>query len=120
MARRLPNGHTRVIGNGGGGIFVWEVDREGAVAPGRQHLYPGIDKGRILRLTEEGTFLFCSETNGKNLIDEASWGDGVATLFEVPASVPADSMVKAVRIAKGVITVDELGRKLAEIEAQPT
>jgi hypothetical protein len=104
-ARRLPNGHTVVIGNGGGGIFVWEVDREGAVAPGRQHLYPGIDKGRILRLTEEGTFLFCSETNGKKLIDEASWGDGVATLFEVPASVPADSMVKAVRIAKSVITV---------------
>jgi hypothetical protein len=25
-ARRLPNGNTIIAGNGGGGIFVWEID----------------------------------------------------------------------------------------------
>src|SRR5882672_8137080 len=91
-ARRLPSGNTIVLGNGGGGIFVWEVNRDGAVVADRQHLFLGIDKGRMLRLTDQGTFLFCSETNGQKLIHEASWKGGVTTLFEVPASVPADSM----------------------------
>jgi hypothetical protein len=104
-ARRLPSGNTVVLGNGGGGIFVWEVDRDGAVVADRQHLFAGIDKGRMLRLTDQGTFLFCSETNGQKLIHEASWKGGVTTLFEVPASVPADSMVKAVRVAPDIVTV---------------
>src|SRR5262249_22497386 len=72
---------------------------------GRQHLYEGIDKGRMVRLTEEGTFLFCSETNGKRVVHEADWERGARTLFEVPSDIPADSMVKAVRIAPNVITV---------------
>src|SRR5258708_31893555 len=64
-ARRLPSGHTVVLGNGGGGIFVWEVDKSGGAVSGRRLLLEGIDKARMLRLTKEGTFIFCSETNGK-------------------------------------------------------
>jgi len=104
-ARRLSNGNTVIIGNGGGGIFVWEVDREGNAVPGRRRLFDGIDKGRMVRLTEEGTFLFCSETDGKKLIHEGDWERELVTLFEVPSEVPADSMVKAIRIAPGIITV---------------
>jgi len=104
-ARRFSNGHTVVIGNGGGGIFVWEVDAGGVVVPDRQRSFEGIDKARMLRLTEEGTLLFCSETNGKKLIHEADWTSGAKTLFEVPSDVPADSMVKAVRVAKDTIIV---------------
>ena len=102
-ARRLPNGNTVVAGNGGGGIFVWEVNEEGAVR--RRALYPGIEKARMLRRSEEGTFLFCSETNGRSLVHEADWESGVRTLYEAPDEVPADSMVKAVRIAKDQISV---------------
>jgi hypothetical protein len=104
-ARRLPGGHTVVLGNGAGGIFVWEIDPNGDAVPSRRRLFEGIDKGRMVRLTDQGTFLFCSETNGKRLIHEADWEHGIKTLFEVPADVPADSMVKAVRIARDVITV---------------
>jgi hypothetical protein len=104
-ARRLPNGNTIIAGNGGGGIFVWEVDGANTALPGRQQLFAGIDKGRLLRLTPEGTFLFCSETNGKRVVHEADWTSGVSTLFEVPPGVPADSMLKAVRVAPGIVTV---------------
>jgi hypothetical protein len=104
-ARRLPDGHTVIVGNGGGGIFVWEIDGNGVVVPGRQQLFEGIDKARMLRLTEDDTFLFCSETNGQKLIHEASWENGLQTLFEIPSDVPADSMVKAVRVAKDTVTV---------------
>jgi hypothetical protein len=101
----LPDGHTVVLGNGAGGIFVWEVDPEGRVRKDRRHLYVGTGKGRLLRLSDDDTFLFCSESDGRKLILEASWNDGVATLFDVPAGVPADSMVKAVRVAQDVVTV---------------
>lgn len=104
-ARRLPNGNTIIAGNGGGGIFVWEVDAANVVVPGRKDLFVGIDKVRMLRLTEDGTFLFCSETHGKRIIHEAAWDHGVKTLFEVPENVPADSMVKAVRVAPHVVMV---------------
>jgi hypothetical protein len=104
-ARRLPDGHTVVLGNGGGGIFLWEIDERGAAVPDRRRFFEGIDKGRMIRRTEEGTFLFCSETNGKKLIHETDWEGSVKTLFEVPTDVPADSMVKAARIAPDIITV---------------
>jgi len=104
-ARRLVSGNTVVIGNGGGGIFVWEVDPEGRPVRGRQQLVGGVDKARMIRLTAEGTFLFCSETDGKRLIHELSWQHGVSVLFEVPSGVPADSMVKAVRVSSDIVTV---------------
>jgi len=104
-ARRLPGGNTIVLGNTGDGIFVWEVDGKGIGVAGRQRLFAGIDKGRMLRLTEVGSFLFCSETHGKKLIHEGDWSDELRTLFEIPGDVPADSMVKAVRVAKDIITV---------------
>lgn len=104
-ARRLTNGHTVLAGNGGGGIFIWEVDSADKPIPGRVHLFAGIDKVRMIRLTGEGTFLFCSETNGRSVIHELGWNEGMRTLFEVPDDVPADSMVKAVRIAPHVVTV---------------
>ena len=104
-ARRLPNGHTVVAGNGDGGIFVWEVDGANQPVPDRARLFKGIDKVRLIRATGEGTFLFCSETDGHSVIHELGWGVGLRTLFEVPADVPADSMVKAVRLAPGLVTV---------------
>jgi hypothetical protein len=52
----------------------------------------------MVRHTLEGTLLFCSETDGKHLIHEATWSGGIQTLFEVPAAFPADSMVKALRL----------------------
>ncbi|MEP6652279.1 MAG: hypothetical protein ABJA82_02915 [Myxococcales bacterium] len=104
-ARRLANGHTAILGNAGSGVFAWEVDRQGHPVSGRQQLVAGIEKTRMLRLTGEGTFLFCSETNGQRVIHELSWERGVTSLFEVPPEVPADSMVKAVRVAANVVTV---------------
>ncbi len=104
-ARRLPNGNTLLLGNGGGGIFVWELDPAGAVVRGRELRFQGLEKGRLLRITEAGTLLFCSDAPGRHLVHEANWADGVATLFEVPEGVPADSMVKAVRVAAHVVTV---------------
>jgi hypothetical protein len=102
-ARRLPDGNTIVLGNHAGGIFVWEVDATNAVV--RRLPLAGIEKGRLLRLTDQGSFLFCSETNGKRVVHEADWASGAGTLFEVPADVPADSMLKAVRVAPDVVTV---------------
>lgn len=104
-ARRLPNGHTVVIGNGGGGIFVWELDAANQPLRDRQGLFAGIDKARMLRVTAQGTFLFCSETEGRSIVHELDWNAGLRSLFVVPDSVPADSMVKAVRVAPDVITV---------------
>ncbi len=104
-ARRLSNGHTVVAGNGGGGIFVWEVDSAATPVSGRTQFFGGIDKVRLIRLTGEGTFLFCSETNDRSVIHELAWNGGMRTLFEVPDDMPTDSMVKAVRIAPHVVTV---------------
>jgi len=104
-ARRLPNGNTLVLGNVGGAIFVWEIGVDGKPLPGRELLFQGIEKGRLLRLTQEETFLFCSETAGKRQVHEADWKTGVRTLSQIPAEVPADSLVKAVREASNVITV---------------
>jgi hypothetical protein len=58
-----------------------------------------------LRSTEQGTLLFCSDTNGRRIVHEASFEQGVKTLFEVPTDVPADSMVKALRVARDRIVV---------------
>jgi hypothetical protein len=104
-ARRLPNGNSLVLGNGANGIFVWELDGDGRRLPNRSLLGAGLEKGRMLRHTADETFLFCSETAGKRLIHEADWVRGVRTLFEIPADVPADSMVKAVRVAPDRIVV---------------
>jgi hypothetical protein len=104
-ARRRASGNTVVLGNGAGGIFVWEVDREGEPLAGRRHVFAGLDKGRLLRVTDTGTFLFCSDTEGKRCVREADAAGNIKMLFQVPADVPADSMVKSVRIAPDVITV---------------
>ena len=104
-ARRLPDGNTVVLGNGGDGIFVWEVDRQGRPVEGRARLCAGLEKGRLVRGTAEGTFLFCSETAGRHVVHELGWRQGIKELFEVPPGNPADSMVKAVRTGPGVLTV---------------
>jgi hypothetical protein len=104
-ARRLPNGNTIIAGNGAGGIYVWEIDATNHVVAGHKKLFAGIDKVRMLRLSDDDTFLFCSETNGKRVIHEADWENGPRTLFEVPAEVPADSIVKAVRAGPDIVTV---------------
>ena len=104
-ARRLPNGNSLLLGNGASGIFVWELDRDGRPLQNRSLLGDGLEKGRMLRHTADDKFLFCSETAGRRLVHEADWVGGVRTLFEVPADVPADSMVKAVRVAHDRIVV---------------
>ena len=104
-ARRLPNGNTIIAGNGGDGAFIGEVDRDHVIIDHRLLCFAGIEKVRLVRRTEQGTFLFCSEKQGQNFIHEADWSSGVKTLFEIPKGVPADSMVKAVRVSADVITV---------------
>ena len=102
-ARRLLDGSTIVLGNGGGGIFVWEIDSKGNAR--RKQLFAGIEKGRMLRLTAQKTMLFCSDTNSQRVIHEATFEDGIASLFTIPGSVPVDSPVKAVREADDIVTV---------------
>lgn len=97
-ARREPNGHTVLLASQPDGVVVCELDAEGRPVPGRRLFGPGLGKGRMVRHTLEGSFLFCSETEGKRLVHEASWAGGIQVLFEVPAAFPADSMVKALRL----------------------
>jgi hypothetical protein len=104
-ARRLANGNTVIIGNGAGGVFLWEIGSDNRVLTNHRVFCEGIDKARLVRQTAEGTFLFCSETEGRSIIHEAHWTTGARALFEVPSDVAADSMVKAVRISADVITV---------------
>jgi hypothetical protein len=104
-ARRLPNGNSVVLGNGDNGIFVCELDSRGDPVSGRVLVGAGLLKGRLVRHTSANTLLFCSETDGKRVIHEASWGAGVKTLFQIPDDVPADSMLKAVRVAPDRLVV---------------
>jgi hypothetical protein len=104
-ARRLPNGNSIVLGNNDHGIFVWELDRDGRPLSTRSLLGAGLEKGRLLRHTVDDKLLFCSETNGRRLVHEADWTGGVRTLLEIPSDVPADSMVKALRIAKDRVVI---------------
>ena len=104
-ARRLPNGNTVVLGNGDNGIFVCELDSRAAPVAGRVLVGAGLLKGRLVRHTSADTLLFCSETEGKRVIHEATWDGGVKTLFQIPQGVPADSMLKAVQVATDRIVV---------------
>lgn len=104
-ARRLPNGNTVVLGNGDNGIFVCELDSRAAPVAGRVLVGAGLLKGRLVRHTAADTLLFCSETDGKRVIHEATWDGGVKTLFQIPEGVPADSMLKAVRVAADRLVV---------------
>jgi hypothetical protein len=96
-ARRLPNGNTLLLGNGEAGIFLQELDAEGKALAGRRLIAVGLSKGRLVRHTAQGTFVFCSETDGKRLVHEADWETGLRTLVQIPDDVPADSMVKVLR-----------------------
>jgi hypothetical protein len=104
-ARRLPNGNTVVLGNGDNGIYVCELDARADPVAGRVLVGAGLLKGRLVRHTTNDSLLFCSETDGKRVIHEASWSGGVKTLFRIPDGVPADSMLKAVRVAADRIVV---------------
>ena len=104
-ARRLPNGNTLLLGNGEAGIFLQELDAEGKPLADRRLLGVGLSKGRLVRHTAEGSFLFCSETDGKRLVHEADFQTGIRTLVQIPDDVPADSMLKALRIAPDRIVV---------------
>ena len=104
-ARRLPNGNTVVLGNGESGVVVQELDRQGKPLRDRVLIGAGLLKGRVVRHTADGTFLFCSETDGARVVHEADFENGVKELFRIPAGVPADSMLKATRIAPDRIAV---------------
>ncbi len=104
-ARRLPNGNSVVLGNGDNGIFVCELDSRGDPVAGRVVVGAGLLKGRLVRHTAQDSLLFCSETAGKRLIHEATWNGGVKTLFQIPDQVPADSMLKALRVAPERVVV---------------
>lgn len=104
-AQRLANGHTVLLGSQPDGIALCEVDSDARPVPGRRLFGAGLGKGRMVRHTLEGTLLFCSETDGKHLVHEATWQGGIQTLFEVPAGVAADSMVKALRVGPSQVVV---------------
>lgn len=104
-AQRMANGHTVLLASPPEGVTLCEIDGEARPLPGRRLFGPGLGKGRMVRHTLEGTLLFCSETNGKHLIHEATWQGGIRTLFEVPSEVPADSMVKALRVGPSQLVV---------------
>ncbi|MES1208750.1 MAG: hypothetical protein ABUS79_22660 [Pseudomonadota bacterium] len=104
-ARRLPDGATVVAGNAPGGAFLWELDPSGRPRVDRMRSFAGIEKVRLLRRDADGAFLFCSQSAGANIIHRASWEGGISTLFVVSPDVPADSMVKAVRVAPNVVVV---------------
>jgi outer membrane protein assembly factor BamB len=104
-ARRLPNGNTTLLGNGSGGIFVWELDAQGKPLENRALVGAGLLKGRLVRHSADGTLLFCSDTDGKRLVHEADFDSGVRTLFQIPDDVPADSMLKALRVAPDRVIV---------------
>ena len=98
-ARRLPNGNTVVLGNGNNGIFVCELDERAQPIAGRLLVGAGLSKGRLVRHTSTDTLLFCSDADGQRIVHEASWQGGVKALFRIPEGVPADSMLKAVRVS---------------------
>jgi hypothetical protein len=104
-ARRLRNGNTVVLGNGADGIFLREVDAHAEPIPGRALVGAGLAKGRLVRHTSSETLLFCSDTDGRRVIHEASWQGGIQELFRVPEGVPADSMLKAVRVSPSRLVV---------------
>ncbi len=104
-ARRLANGHTVLLGNLAEGIVLSELDAQARPLQTRRLVGTGLEKGRMVRHTLEGKLLFCSESKGKRLVHQADWNEGVSTLFEIPADVAADSMVKAVRIGPGRLAV---------------
>ena len=104
-AQRLASGNTLVLANVEGGILLAELDGQGKPLEHRRLVGAGLLKGRLVRQTAEGTFLFCSDSDGKRLIHEADWQTGVKTLFQIPDDVPADSMLKALRIAPDRIAV---------------
>ncbi|HVY32176.1 MAG TPA: hypothetical protein VHB79_36820 [Polyangiaceae bacterium] len=104
-ARRLSNGHTLVLGNGEGGIYLQELDGAGKPIAGRRLLCEGALKGRLVRPTPQGTWLFCSDTDGRRVIHEADFEHGARELFVVPKSTPADSMLKALRVAPDRVLV---------------
>lgn len=104
-ARRLPNGHTLVLGNGEGGIYLQELDAAGKAIVERRLVCEGALKGRLVRQTAQGTFLFCSDTDGRRVIHEADFEHGAREIFTVPKSVAADSMLKALRVAADRVLV---------------
>jgi hypothetical protein len=104
-ARRLPNGNTVLLGNDQGGILIQELDARGKPLENRVLVGAGLLKGRLVRHTAEGSFLFCSETDGARVVHEADFEQGVKELFRIPQAVPADSMLKATRIAPDRIAV---------------
>ena len=104
-ARRLPNGHTVLLGNLAGGVVLSELDAQARPLEGRRLLGTGLEKGRMVRHTAQGKLLFCSETGGRRLVHQADFDGGVSTLFEIPAEVAADSMVKAVRTSPDRLVV---------------
>jgi hypothetical protein len=103
-ARRLPNGHTVVAGNGGG-IWVYEFDENDELIDDHKRLFSGLDFLRGLRLTEQGTFLFTSDTEAGKRVYEAGWTGDPQLLFDVPADVGARHMTKAVRTGPDEVTV---------------
>jgi outer membrane protein assembly factor BamB len=115
-ARRLPNGQTVLLGNDEGGIRLQQLDRTSRVVASR--LAAGLLKGRLARHTSDGTILFCSETDGRRTIHEFDFESGLRTSCTIPGHVPADSMVKAVRLGNGNLLVST-GYAASVIEINP-
>jgi hypothetical protein len=118
-ARRLPDGHTIVAGNGGGGIFVSEFDENDTLVQDHQQVFGGLNNLRGLRLTEQGTFLFMSDTAVRKAVYEGSWEGNAQLVFELPGDVAAGHMTKAVRTGPNEVTISTgYGASLLRIDTQ--
>jgi hypothetical protein len=118
-ARRLPNGHTVVAGNGAGGIYVYEFDENDAVLDDHRRLFAGLDFLRALRLTEQGSFLFTSSTSAGQHVYEAGWTGEAELVFAVPSEVGARNMTKALRTGPSEVTVSTgYGASLIRIDTE--
>ncbi len=107
-ARRLPSGNTIIGGNGGGGVFVWEIGTDGKPVSSHQKLFTGVDKLRTFRLDDSGaSFVFCSTVEGSNqrTVQRGTWDSGLTQLYGFAADHAAIHMFKVVQTATNEVTV---------------
>jgi hypothetical protein len=107
-ARRLPSGNTVIGGNGGGGVFVWEIGSDGKPVAGRQASLTGVDKLRSFRLDGDASnFVFCSTIEGPNVrtVQRGNWQGNLTELYSFASDHPAAHMFKVIQTAASEVTV---------------
>ncbi len=107
-ARRLPSGNTVIGGNGGGGVFVWEIGGDGKPIAAHQKSFGGVDKLRTFRLDDDAaSFVFCSTVEGSNkrTVQRGNWESGLTQFFEFASDHPAVHMFKVIQTGTAEVTV---------------